>query len=42
MAEGAHPEDGDEHLILTTTPRSRRVDVEREHLQDGTSRQRRA
>ena len=32
MAEGAQPENGDEHLILTTTPRSRRVDVEREHL----------
>ena len=32
MPERPHPEDGHEHLILTTTPRSRRVDVEREHL----------
>ena len=32
MAESAQPEDGHQDLILTTTPRSRRVDVEREHL----------
>ena len=32
MADGAQPHDREEHLILTTTPGSRRVDVEREHL----------
>ena len=26
-----HPEDRDEHLVLTATPRARRVDVQREH-----------
>ena len=32
MAERAQAEDGDQHLVLPTTPRPRRVDVEREHL----------
>jgi hypothetical protein len=32
MSERSQAHDRDEHLILTTTPRPRRVDVEREHL----------
>jgi hypothetical protein len=31
MTEGPQAQDGHQHLILTATPRSRRVDVEGEH-----------